>query len=73
MKEAARQPPLSKLCPLLTCWRLAFAHAGTADHLILRRVVAVNTFDPGADALELIPQGNEDRITPVTQIGQLGI
>jgi len=52
---------------------LAVAPARAAHHLVLGRVVAEQALDRGAQAFELIPQSQVQRIPLVTQVGQLGL
>lgn len=51
---------------------LAFAPARAAHHLVLGRVVAEQALDRGAQAFELVPDDQVQRIPLVAQVGHLG-
>jgi hypothetical protein len=51
---------------------LPFAHTCPADHLILRRAVAVDPCDGVADPLGLVPQASIDRVALIALVCQSG-
>src|SRR5512145_982601 len=56
-----------------TARALPLAAAFTTDHLILLRVVTIIGFDPGADALDLVPHAVVHEVALVALIGELDL